>query len=124
MAGHDDIPREVLPIPDRKPGSLRTYDAKDPDSGLGKGGTATLCIDGKAAGEGRVERTHAFFFSMDETMEIGCDVGEPVSPDYGSRGNAFNGTIRWVQIDIDAAAKDVDHSIGAEERFHLAMARQ
>jgi hypothetical protein len=29
-----------------------------------------------------------------------------------------------VQIDIDAAAKDADHMIGAEERFKLAMARQ
>jgi hypothetical protein len=29
-----------------------------------------------------------------------------------------------VQIDIDAAARDVDHVIGAEERFQLAMARQ
>ena len=57
-------------------------------------------------------------------MEVGCDVGEPVSPDYGPRGNAFNGKVNWVQIDIDAAAKDVDHMIGAEERFQLMMARQ
>lgn len=34
------------------------------------------------------------------------------------------GTIKWVQIDIDAAARDVDHLVGAEERFELAMARQ
>jgi hypothetical protein len=61
---------------------------------------------------------------MDETMEVGCDVGEPVSPDYGPRGNEFSGKVNWVQIDIDAAAKDVDHKIGAEERFQLAMARQ
>jgi len=31
---------------------------------------------------------------------------------------------RWVQIDIDAAAEDVDHMIGAEERFIVATARQ
>jgi arylsulfatase len=61
---------------------------------------------------------------MDETLEVGCDVGEPVSPDYGPRDNAFNGEVKWVQIDIDAAAKDVDHMIGAEERFKLLMARQ
>src|SRR6188508_97352 len=30
MTNHDEIPREVLPIPDRKPVSLTTYDAKDP----------------------------------------------------------------------------------------------
>ena len=69
-------------------------------------------------------RTHAFLFSMDETMDVGCDVGEPVSPDHDARGNGFTGTIKWVQIDIDAAAKDADHLIGAEERFQLAMARQ
>jgi hypothetical protein len=61
---------------------------------------------------------------MDETLEVGCDVGEPVSADYGPRGNAFSGKVNWVQIDIDAAAKDIDHMIGAEERFHLAVARQ
>jgi arylsulfatase A-like enzyme len=92
--------------------------------GMGKGATVTLYVDGNTVGTGRVERTHALFFSMDETLEVGCDVGEPVSPDYGARDNAFNGTIKWVQIDIDAAAKDADHKIKAEERFQLAMARQ
>jgi arylsulfatase len=61
---------------------------------------------------------------MDETMEIGCDLGEPVADDYGPHHNAFNGKVNWVQIDVDAAAKDVDHMIGADERFHLIMARQ
>jgi hypothetical protein len=97
-----------------------TYDG----GGMGKGAAITLYVDGKKVGEGRVGRTHALFFSMDETLEVGCDVGEPVSPDYGPRGNAFSGKVKWVQIDIDAAAKDVDHMIGAEERFQLAMARQ
>jgi arylsulfatase len=92
--------------------------------GIGKGGAVTLYVDGKPVGKGRVDRTHRFLFSMDETLEVGCDVGEPVSPDYGSRDNAFSGKIKWVQIDVDAAAKDVDHTIGAEERFSLAMARQ
>jgi arylsulfatase len=32
MATEDDLPRQVLPIPDRKPVSLTTYDAKDPDT--------------------------------------------------------------------------------------------
>jgi hypothetical protein len=92
--------------------------------GLGKGAAITLYVDGKKVGEGQVGRTHALLFSMDETMEVGCDVGAPVSPDYGSHGNEFTGKIKWVQIDIDAAAKDADHMIGAEERFNLAMARQ
>jgi arylsulfatase len=61
---------------------------------------------------------------MDETLEVGCDLGEPVSEDYGPRGNEFNGKIKWVQIDVDAAAQNEDHAIGAEERFMVAMARQ
>src|SRR6476620_946604 len=32
MAAHDSIQRQVLPIPDRKPVSLTTYDPKDPDT--------------------------------------------------------------------------------------------
>jgi len=97
-----------------------TYDG----GGIGKGATIVLYVDGKKVGEGRVERTTALFFSMDETLEVGRDLGEPVSPDYGPRGNEFNGKVSWVQIDIDAAAKDADHMIGAEERFMVAMARQ
>jgi arylsulfatase len=97
-----------------------TYDG----GGIGKGATVALYVDGKKVGEGRLERTTALFFSMDETTEVGCDVGEPVSPDYGPRGNAFSGKVTWVQIDVDAAAKDLDHMIGAEERYMVAMARQ
>lgn len=92
--------------------------------GLGKPGTAVLYVDGEKVGEGRIGRTHAFLFSMDETMDVGCDVGEPVSPDYGPNDNRFNGKVNWVQIDVNAAAKDVDHLLGAEERFMIAMARQ
>jgi arylsulfatase len=96
-----------------------TYDG----GGIGKGAGIALFVDGKPAGEGRVERTHALFYSMDETLEVGCDMGEPVTEDYG-HDNAFNGRIHWVRIDVDAAAKDVDHLIAPEERFQLAMARQ
>ncbi|MBA2963798.1 MULTISPECIES: arylsulfatase [Ramlibacter] len=92
--------------------------------GMGKGATVTLYVDGQPVGSGRVERTHALFFSMDETAEVGCDLGEPVSPDYGHRDNAFNGKIQWVQIDIDKATQDADHLVAAEERFRLIMARQ
>jgi arylsulfatase len=92
--------------------------------GLGKAGTATLYVDGMKVGEGRIERTHAFLFSMDETMDVGCDVGGSVSTDYDAKGSEFTGKINWVQIDVDAAAKDMDHKIGAEERFMVAMARQ
>ena len=91
--------------------------------GIGRGGTITLYVDGDQVAEGRVERTHLFIFSMDETTEVGNDAGAPVSEDYGPTGNAFTGKVAWVQLDI-AAAADADHLTAPEERFRIAMAKQ
>lgn len=90
--------------------------------GIAKGGTVTLYIDGEPSGSGRVERTQPMGFSADETMDIGVELASPVSPDYGPRGNAFTGTVHWVQMDL--ALDDHDHLISPEERFKLAMAQQ
>jgi arylsulfatase A-like enzyme len=109
-----------LPVGKHQVRAEFAYDGR----GIGKGGTVILYVDGEKDGEGRVDRTHAFFFSMDETLDIGSDAGEPVSPDYGPSGNTFTGKVNWVQIDINDAASEDDHLIGAEERFMIAMARQ
>jgi arylsulfatase len=92
--------------------------------GLGKGGTMTLFIDGRKAGEGRIEMTEPFGFSADETMDVGMEAGSPVSPDYGPRGNAFTGEVHWVEIDVDKDALDEDHFLTGAERFRVAMAFQ
>jgi arylsulfatase A-like enzyme len=92
--------------------------------GLGKGGTVSLYVDGAKTGEGRVEGTVPMLYSGDETCDVGSDTASPVSDDYTSERSRFNGTIEWVQIDIDDAAEDVDHLITAEERLRVAMTRQ
>ena len=92
--------------------------------GLGKGGTVSLYVDGAKTGEGRVEGTVPMLFSADETCDVGSDTASPVSDDYTSEGSRFNGTVEWVQIDIDEAAEDLDHLITPEERLHIAMTRQ
>ena len=92
--------------------------------GVGKGGTATLYLDGNAIGEGRIEQTEAFLFSADETCDVGSDTASPVSDDYTSEGSHFTGTVEWVQIDIADAAEDLDHLITPEERLRIAMTRQ
>jgi hypothetical protein len=92
--------------------------------GLAKGGTVTLYIDGQKVGTGRVEMTQPFGFSMDETCDIGMEAGSPVSPDYGPRGNAFNGEVNWVELDVDKDALDQDHYLTGEERFKVALAVQ
>jgi hypothetical protein len=92
--------------------------------GIGKGGTATLYVDGAAVGDGRIDATVPMLFSADETTDVGSDSATPVSDDYGSTDSAFTGRVDWVQIDIDSAAEDQDHLISPDERFRIAMARQ
>ena len=90
--------------------------------GIAKGGLVTLFVDGKAVGDGRIERTVPMAFSADETCDVGKEAGSPVSPDYGPSGNEFSGEVNWVQIDLEK--DDQDHLVSPEERFRVAMARQ
>ncbi len=93
--------------------------------GLGKGGAITLYLDGRKDGDGRVEQTMPFVFSIDETCDVGRDAGTPVSPDYPLRDNNFSGTVTWVELAVDEeAATDDDHLAGGEERFRIAMMEQ
>jgi arylsulfatase A-like enzyme len=92
--------------------------------GIGKGGDVSLFVDGQPAGSGRVDATVPMVFSADETTDVGSDSSTPVSDDYGPKDSAFTGRVRWVQIDIDEAAEDLDHLITPEERLRIAMARQ
>ena len=92
--------------------------------GLGKGGTASLYVDGKKDGECKVGATAAMVFSADDGCDVGVDTGSPVSPDYGSRGNQFNGVVKGVQLAIAEDAVSVDHLVSPEVAVRVAMARQ
>jgi arylsulfatase len=92
--------------------------------GLGKGGQVTLYVDGEKVGEGAIPMTQAMVFSADDGCDLGEDSGAPVSPDYGSRGNAFNGIVKGVQLAIGEAAESFDHLVSPEEAIRIAMARQ
>ncbi len=92
--------------------------------GLAKGGTASLFVDGKKVGEGKVAATEPMLFSADDGCDVGVDTGAPVSPDYGSRGNEFTGTVKGVQIAVAEDAESVDHLVNPEEAIRLAMALQ
>lgn len=50
--------------------------------GAGKGGLATLMLDGKPIGEGRIERTAPFILGFGEGLDVGLDNGTPVNEDY------------------------------------------
>ena len=89
----------------------------------GAGGTGTLLVNGEQVGQGRIERTVPFFFSADETMDIGKDTASPVTDDYPSgAANAFTGKIEWVRFDLED--DDVSHLEDPEQIYHRIMARQ
>ena len=73
-----------------------TYDGGPP----GAGATVRLLVDGDVVGEGRVPVTTAYYFSFDETFNVGVDRGTPVTDDYPPVRNAFDGTIHGVRVDL------------------------
>jgi arylsulfatase len=78
--------------------------------GFGKGGTATLLVNGTKVASGRIERTQPFIFSADEGAGIGIDDASPVTVDYKEGDNAFTGNILKVVVDVQptAAQKTVE----------------
>lgn len=89
--------------------------------GLAKGGTATLFIDGRAVGDGRIDATLPMLYSLDETLDIGLDAGTPVSDEYEADVH-FTGTVNWVELSTGDDSQD--HLISAEERMRVATAVQ
>ena len=68
--------------------------------GVGKGGAVKLLVNGKQVGGGRVDKTVFARFSADETFDIGCDTGSPVSADYQSPF-PFTGKMKKVEIKLE-----------------------
>jgi arylsulfatase len=91
--------------------------------GLGKGGTATLFVDGEQVGEGPVGATAAMIFSADDTCDVGKEGGALVTDDYPVP-NDFTGRVNWVEIDVGGAGTDGDHLLAPDELLRVAMARQ
>jgi arylsulfatase A-like enzyme len=81
--------------------------------GLGKGGTAALYVNGQKVGEGRIDKTHPFIFSADETEDVGEDLGTPVTEDYKEGDNKFTGTIEKITLAVTPPPAEVERS---EER--------
>jgi arylsulfatase len=92
--------------------------------GLGKGGTATILVNGEQVASGRIERTQPMIFSADETAAVGVDDATPVTPDYAERDNAFTGKIFKVTVDVkpigDAVKAEAD-SAAAEAAVTKAL---
>jgi arylsulfatase len=74
--------------------------------GMGKGGEATLTVNGVKVAEGHIPMTQALIFSADETADVGIDDATPVVESVG-RGQAsrFTGKIGKVTVQLNADAR-------------------
>jgi arylsulfatase len=70
--------------------------------GPGKGGMATLSVNGRRVAQGRIERTQPNIFSADETADVGLDNQTPVAQGigYGPVETKFTGKIHKVVVDL------------------------
>ncbi|MES2126320.1 MAG: arylsulfatase, partial [Pseudomonadota bacterium] len=65
------------------------------------GGTAELFVNGQSVGKGEIKNAVPGRFSVTETLDIGMDLGAPVSEVYRAKSPfAFTGAITSVSVDI------------------------
>lgn len=89
LVGHDPLPPGAATV---------ALDLTYEGEGFGRPAAITLSVDGKPVASGRLERTAPYYFTIDETFDIGVDTGSPVGdyPPY----NDFTGRIDAVTVSI------------------------
>ena len=96
--------RFVVESPDALPAGKATVklDFAYDGGGLGKGGVATLSVNGKQVAEGRIGKTQPNIFSADETADVGLDNQTPVALGigYGPEETKFTGKIDKVTLEV------------------------
>jgi len=114
VAGRDQLPAGKHTI---------MLDFKYDGGGIGKGGLATLTVDGQQAAAGRIKRTLPFRISLDETLDIGEDTGTPVCEYYVEQMPfKFTGTLKQVVINIGQEKLSSENKKAVEEARNLCEA--
>ena len=90
--------------------------------GPAKGGDVTLYYDGLQVGQGKILVTEPAFFSATEGLEIGQELGTPVTPKMRAEDTVFNGEIKWVELSV--GDDDQSHLISPDDYWHMLMTRQ
>ena len=70
-------------------------------SGIGRGGTGTLKVDGTQVARRRMERTLPLIMQWDETFDIGSDTGTPVDDKDYQCPFAFTGKLLKLTLKLD-----------------------
>src|SRR5262249_20240292 len=72
-------------------------------SGIGRSGTGTLSVDGKAVASQKMERTVPLALPIDETFDIGSKTGTPVDDRDYQVPFTFTGKINKVTVSVEPA---------------------
>jgi arylsulfatase len=97
------LSRYTIESPDALPAGPATVvlDFAYDGGGGGKGGNATLSVNGKSMAQGRVEQTQPNIFSADETADVGIDNQTPVAVGIGiGPETKFTGRISEVTLEV------------------------
>ncbi len=70
-------------------------------SGIGRGGTGVLRVDGKDVATRKMERTIPFILAWDENLDVGSDTGTPVDDKDYQVPFAFTGKLDKLTLTID-----------------------
>ena len=65
---------------------------------FGAGGIGRIFVDGQKVAEGEIPTTTAFGYSLDETFDIGCDKGAPVTDEYPPLASFTGKIVRSMSI--------------------------
>ena len=75
--------------------------AFDSISGIGRGGTGVLSVDGKEVATEKMEHTIPFILQWDENLDVGSDTGTPVNDQDYQVPFKFTGKIEKITLTID-----------------------
>ena len=70
-------------------------------SGIGRGGTGVLKVDGKVVAEQKMEHTLPFILAWDENLDVGSDTGTPVDDRDYQVPFKFTGKINKITLTVD-----------------------
>jgi hypothetical protein len=80
-------------------------------SGIGRGGTGVLKVDGKEVATQKMEHTVPLIMQWDENFDIGADTGTPVDDEDYQVPFEFTGTLDKLTLVIDPpqlSAEDIE----------------
>jgi arylsulfatase len=90
-----------------KPGKAKVSFIYDKAPGRYAGGELSICVNGRAAGSGKMEKTLLGIVGMGETLDIGRDTGVPVSDEYPAGMSSID--ISKVQIELAPVSTGCSH---------------